>query len=162
MRPSSRNMTLESSRRSVETGLQLSQTDEHSPITYAYDEKAAYEQRCQRRQSNHNKHNSYDSKSSFSSSASSLDDEKYDNENPPRYVHSFYNTIDDKPLPPLPGSQTRRVRFVMVDKPLPPLPAEHHKRERANSSEGEHAWWSKRFEMGDSEYDTLAREKETS
>lgn len=112
---------MESTRRSVEAGLQLSQTDDHPPVAYTYDEKAAYEQRCQRRRSKHNKHHSYDSKSSFSSSASSFDEEKYDEENPPRYAHAFYNTIDDKPLPPLPVSQTRRVRFVMLNKPLPPL-----------------------------------------
>jgi hypothetical protein len=124
MRHSSRDMSPDKSRRSV-VALQLSQTDERPTVNYDYDEKAAYEQHCRQRRSKHSKHNSYDSKSSVSSSTASFDDEKYVEDAVPRYAHAFYNRIDDKPLPLLPGSQTRRVRFVprtnVADKPLPPL-----------------------------------------
>lgn len=85
---------------------------------YTYDEKAAYEQRYHSQQS---KHTSY---SSSNSSSSSCDNAKCDdcNTNPPAYTYTFYNTIEGKPLPPLPenGDGDRRVRF-MVEKPLPPL-----------------------------------------
>lgn len=86
----------------------------------SYDEKSAYEQRYA--SSKHSKHNSYDSNNSYTSydrsQASSSD--KYNEDNPPAYTHLFYNTLEDKPLPPLPGCEGRRVRF-MVEKPLPPL-----------------------------------------
>jgi len=95
---------------------------------FDYDEKAAYEKRCLRR---HRKNNSYDSECSYVSSSSSSsrhDIEKYHDDDeapPPPYTHTFYHTIDDKPLPPLPNTQTRRVRFAVktnaVNKPLPPL-----------------------------------------
>jgi hypothetical protein len=85
---------------------------------YAYDEKAAYEQRYHSKQS---KHTSYPSSSS---SSSSCDNEKCDdcNINAPAYTYTFYNTIEEKPLPPPldNGDGDRRVRF-MVEEPLPSL-----------------------------------------
>ena len=77
--------------------------------TSSYGEKPSY-----------SSNTSYDEKSSRESTVS--DDEKalYDERNPPRWAHAFYNKLDDKPLPPLPATpQLRPLRFA--DKPLPTL-----------------------------------------
>merc|ERR1719355_296124 len=75
-----------------------------------------------------------------SSASSSSTSNKYDSEAPPPYTYIFYNSIGEKPLPPLPssaaeyewrgssvedreGENARKVRFVL-EKPLPPLPVE--------------------------------------
>ncbi len=54
----------------------------------------------------HSRYSSYSSTSSTNTSALSLAlssyPEKYDEVDPPPYTYVFYNTIDDKPLPPLP------------------------------------------------------------
>ncbi|KUJ19246.1 uncharacterized protein LY89DRAFT_486552 [Mollisia scopiformis] len=117
----------------------------------------------------HSKHSSYSStNTSTLSLALSSYPEKYDESDPPPYTYVFYNTIDDKPLPPLPtsGKRERKVRFV-AEKPLPPLPqgsdAEAQLRRRPKkqgSGEGEYAWWAKRWSMSDEEYEKVAREKE--
>jgi hypothetical protein len=93
-------------------------------ISYAYDEKLAYQQRY-RSQRSIRQHTRQSPSTTSTSSNSSLDCEKYDEINPPPYTRVFYNTMSDKPLPPLPQSEQgkeRRVRFA-IEKPLPPLPA---------------------------------------
>lgn len=44
----------------------------------------------------------------------------------PRYSRVFYNSLDEKPLPPLPREARERTRSLMasLQKPLPPLPVE--------------------------------------
>ncbi|KAE8454364.1 hypothetical protein EG329_005289 [Mollisiaceae sp. DMI_Dod_QoI] len=122
----------------------------------------------------HSRYSSYSSTSSTNTSALSLAlssyPEKYDEADPPPYTYVFYNTIDDKPLPPLPSSRDkeRKVRF-MTEKPLPPLPCSQTDNEegrearriprRQSSMDGEYAWWTKRWNMSDEEYEKIAREK---
>ncbi len=80
---------------------------------------------------------------STSSSSSDLG-EKPD---PPAYASIFYNSINEKPLPRVPASSERRVRFA-VEKPLPPLPSESgdedgKERRRARGHDGgEYAWFA--------------------
>jgi len=122
---------------------------------YAYDEKAAYEQRYHSRQ---NRHTSYSS----SNSSSSCDNEKCDecNPSPPAYTYSCYKTTEEKPLPALPENAdgNRTVRF-MVEKPLPPLP-----KKRSSSREAEDAWWASGgqgvYESDEEDYDIEDGDKE--
>lgn len=118
----------------------------------------------------HSRNTSYSSTSSTNASTLSLAlssyPEKYDESDPPPYTYIFYNTIDDKPLPPLPTAlRERRVRFV-TEKPLPPLPGsvegdkERYGRRRMRSEDGEYAWWTQRQNMSDEECEKVARQKE--
>jgi hypothetical protein len=140
---------------------------------YTYDEKAAYEQRYH----SGRKHTSYSS----SNSSSSFDNEKWDycNPNPPAYTYPFYNTSEEKPLPPLPGNGygNRRVRF-MVEKPLPPLwvvnwagnievwglMVVYRPKKRSSSRETEDAWWANGgqgvYESDEEDYDIEDEDKE--
>ncbi|CZR61424.1 uncharacterized protein PAC_11320 [Phialocephala subalpina] len=136
-----------------------------------YDDEKLYSYPSPSYTPTHSKHSSYSSTSSTNTSTLSLAlssyPEKYDESDPPPYTHIFYNTIDDKPLPPLPESWRRRerkVRFV-TEKPLPPLPAgrdgpARRRPERKGSREGEYAWWTKRWSMSDKDYERAAKEKE--
>ena len=111
--------------------------------THKYDEKAAYERRR-----THLGHASWDSKASNESATSTLflseKCQKWDRSDaPPPYAHVFYNTLNDKPLPPLP--RVRRVLFA-AEKPLPPLPRNEEEdggEERLDRRDGENAWWAK-------------------
>lgn len=61
-------------------------------------------------------------------------------DSPPPYSNIFYNSVSDKPLPPLPLQQ-RRVRFAL-EKPLPALPEDRKRLRTDSSSSGEYAWWA--------------------
>ena len=108
-----------------------------------YNEKAAYEQHCRSRRG-HSKSSSTTSNVSTSSSSSDLNEKP----NPPAYASIFYNSINEKPLPRIPTSSERRVRFA-IEKPLPPLPSENgdeyedeKKRMRRSHDGGEYAWFA--------------------
>jgi hypothetical protein len=126
----------------------------------------------------HSPHSSISSTTSTLSSPPSP--KKYDESSPPPYSYIFYNSIDDKPLPPLPTSlsipnslsmnsytKEHKVRFA-EEKPLPPLPPcdidenenEGRTLKRMGSGNGEYAWWTKRSNMSDEEYEQVAKEKE--
>ncbi|KAG4438660.1 hypothetical protein IFR05_005841 [Cadophora sp. M221] len=121
-----------------------------------YDEKAAYEQRYHSPSSNthpyshtHSRNSSTTSTTSTTHSLSIRTSFKHDSEAPPPpYAYIFYNTIEEKPLPPLPllASQwgcgaceesegERRVRFAL-EKPLPPLPVEEEEGEERGTAMG--------------------------
>ncbi|RDW65582.1 hypothetical protein BP5796_10274 [Coleophoma crateriformis] len=53
------------------------------------------------------------------------DDERTEKQYP-RYAHVFYNSLNDKPLPPLPREALEKQRLLRasLQKPLPPLPVE--------------------------------------
>lgn len=141
-----------------------------------YDDEKFYSSPSPSYTPSHSKDFSYSSTSSTNTSALSLAlssyPEKYNELDPPPYTHVFYNTINDKPLPPLPESsrkRERKVRFV-AEKPLPPLPGNgqgegrdagvERRVKRQSSVEGEYAWWTKRWSMSDEEYKRVSREKE--
>ncbi|KAG4415610.1 hypothetical protein IFR04_011279, partial [Cadophora malorum] len=125
-----------------------------------YDEKAAYEQRYHSHShplranpnSYSHSHSRNTSSTSTTSTSSSSSSNRYDSEAPPPYTYIFYNSIGEKPLPPLPasaadyqwrgssvedreGENARRVRFVL-EKPLPPLPVEELGCEGVSHGEG--------------------------
>jgi len=110
-----------------------------------FDEKANYEQRCHRR-----------NRPSISSGSTHSSLSEKDDNPPPYYARTFYNSTADKPLPPLPV-QKRRVRFAV--RPLPPLPEGQRFRSDSDSSvesmeaeaegEGDNAYWaSEKSESG--------------
>ncbi|TAQ87583.1 hypothetical protein B7494_g4081 [Chlorociboria aeruginascens] len=75
------------------------------------------------RQPLHSRNTSSTSIVSSRSTNSNSNKKDYDDE-PPPYAYVFYNSLEEKPLPPLPGVRGRGGSSIgqSVQKPLPPLP----------------------------------------